>query len=251
MNYKKYLLIFILFASCSSIERIEPISKNQILRDSFKSNGFTLLFNDSLKNDKIVSKKIDERSLTIFQNNLKKGTSVKITNLLNNKSLIAKVGDNVSYPLFFNSVISKRIFTELEIDISEPYIQIYEINENSIFVAKKAKTFDEEKEVANKAPVDGISIKDLNVNNDTNKNNKKKKNFNYIIKIADFYFEDTAKMMKKRILNETNIKKVYINTISNNSFRVFLGPFKDLKSLENDFNSIKKLNFENIEFLKQ
>tara|TARA_B100000579_G_scaffold397950_1_gene377881 strand:+ start:1839 stop:2594 length:756 start_codon:yes stop_codon:yes gene_type:complete len=251
MNYKKYLLIFILFASCSSIERIEPISKNQILRDSFKSNGFTLLFNDSLKNDKIVSKKIDERSLTIFQNNLKKGTSVKITNLLNNKSLIAKVGDDINYPSFFNSVISKRIFTELEIDISEPYIQIYEINENSIFVAKKAKTFDEEKEVANKAPVDGISIKDLNVNNDTNKNNKKKKNFNYIIKIADFYFEDTAKMMKKRILNETNIKKVYINTISNNSFRVFLGPFKDLKSLENDFNSIKKLNFENIEFLKQ
>ena len=251
MNYKIYLLIFILIASCSSIEKIEPISKNQIIRDSFKSNGFTLLFKESLKNDKIVSKEIDERSLTIFQNNLKKGTSVKITNLLNNKSLIAKVGDDINYPSFFNSVISKRIFTELEIDISEPYIQIYEINENSIFVAKKAKTFDEEKEVANKAPVDGISIKDLNVNNDTNKNNKKKKNFNYIIKIADFYFEDTAKMMKKRILNETNIKKVYINTISNNSFRVFLGPFKDLKSLENDFNSIKKLNFKNIEFLKQ
>ena len=58
-------------------------------------------------------------------------------------------------------------------------------------------------------------------------------------------------MMKKRILNETNIKKVYINSISNNSFRVYLGPFKDLNSLENDFNSIKKLNFENIEFLKQ
>ena len=149
MNYKKYLSIFILIISCSSIERIENISKNQVIRDSFKSNGFTLVFTDSLKYDKIVSKKIDERSLIIFQNNLKKGTSVKITNLLNNKSLIAKVGDNISYPSFFNSVISKRIFTELEIDESEPYIQIYEINENSTFVAKKAKIFDEEKEVAN------------------------------------------------------------------------------------------------------
>ena len=251
MNYKKYLLIFIIIASCSTIERIEPISKNQVIRDSFKSNGFALVFKESLKNDKIVRKRIDERSLIIFQNNLKKGTSVKVTNLLNSKSLIAKVGDNVSYPSFFNSVISKRIFTELEIDESEPYIQIYEINQNSIFVAKKAKTFDEEKEVANKAPVDGISIKDLNKNNDSNKNIKKKRNFNYIIKIADFYFKDTANMMKKRILNETNIKKVYINSISNNSFRVYLGPFKDLNSLENDFNSIKKLNFENIEFLKQ
>jgi len=251
MNYKKYLSIFILIISCSSIERIENISKNQVIRDSFKSNGFTLIFTDSLKYDKIVSKKIDERSLIIFQNNLKKGTSVKITNLLNNKSLIAKVGDNISYPSFFNSVISKRIFTELEIDESEPYIQIFEINENSTFVAKKAKIFDEEKEVANKAPVDGISIKDLNKNNDSNKINKKKKNFNYIIKIADFYFKDTANIMKKRILNETDVKKVYINSISNNSFRVYLGPFKDLNSLKNDFNNIKKLNFENIEFLKQ
>ena len=32
------------------------------------------------------------------------------------------------------------------------------ISQNSTFVAKKAKTFDEEKKVAEKAPVDGIKI---------------------------------------------------------------------------------------------
>ena len=121
-----------------------------------------MVYKDSLKVDKIISKKLDKRSLIIFQKNLKKGSSVKITNLLNNKSLIAKVGDNAIYPDFFNSVISERIFIDLEIDYSEPYIKIYEVNQNSTFIAKKAKTFDEEKEVANKAPVDGISIKDLN-----------------------------------------------------------------------------------------
>ena len=251
MNFKKYLSIFILFASCTSIEKLPSISKNQIISDSFISRGFTLVYKDSLKDDKIISKKIDNRSLIIFQKNLKKGSSVKITNLLNNKSLIAKVGDNAIYPDFFNSVISERIFIDLEIDYSEPYIKIYEVNQNSTFIAKKAKTFDEEKEVANKAPVDGISIKDLNKTENSIEKNENKKKFSYIIKIADFYFKDTANMMKKRILNETNIVKVYIATISNNSFRVFLGPFKDLNSLENEFNNINKLNFENLEFIKQ
>ena len=251
MNFKKYLSIFILFASCTSIEELKSISKNQIISDSFISRGFTLVYKDSLKDDKIISKKLDKRSLIIFQKNLKKGSSVKITNLLNNKSLIAKVGDNAIYPDFFNSVISERIFIDLEIDYSEPYIKIYEVNQNSTFIAKKAKTFDEEKEVANKAPVDGISIKDLNKTENSIEKNENKKKFSYIIKIADFYFKDTANMMKKRILNETNIVKVYIATISNNSFRVFLGPFKDLNSLENEFNNIKKLNFENLEFIKQ
>ncbi len=251
MNFKKYISIFILFASCTSIEELKSISKNQIISDSFISRGFTLVYNDSLKDDKIISKKLDKRSLIIFQKNLKKGSSVKITNLLNNKSLIAKVGDNAIYPDFFNSVISERIFIDLEIDYSEPYIKIYEVNQNSTFIAKKAKIFDEEKEVANKAPVDGISIKDLNKTENSIEKNENKKKFSYIIKIADFYFKDTANMMKKRILNETNIVKVYITTISNNSFRVFLGPFKDLNSLENEFNNINKLNFENLEFIKQ
>ena len=44
-----------------------------------------------------------------------------------------------------------------------PYFTILEILDNSIFIAKKAKTYDEEKNVAIKAPVDGISISDLNV----------------------------------------------------------------------------------------
>ena len=33
------------------------------------------------------------------------------------------------------------------------------ISKNSTFVAKKAKTFEEEKNVAEKAPIDGIQIK--------------------------------------------------------------------------------------------
>ena len=54
---------------------------------------------------------MDNRGLTIFQKNLKKNTKVRIKNILNNKTVIAKVGNNSNYPLFNNSVILFLIFT--------------------------------------------------------------------------------------------------------------------------------------------
>jgi cell division protein FtsN len=56
--------------------------------------------------------------------------------------------------------------------------------------------------------------------------------------------------MLDRIINETKIKNPFIRTISNTKYRVLLGPFNDIKKLEDSFNKIKSLNFENIEILK-
>jgi hypothetical protein len=57
--------------------------------------------------------------------------------------------------------------------------------------------------------------------------------------------------MKKRIIEETKIKNVKINKLSSNNFRVYLGPFKDLKSIEKAFNDMDIIDFENIEIIKQ
>ena len=228
------------------------LTKNTIsnsLDNPFINKGFSLIYSDKFYDNKIISKKIDERSLIIFQKNLKKNTQVKITNLLNNKSLIAIVGKKAEYPLFNNSVISKRIATELQLDISEAYIEIIAISENSLFIAKKAKTFEEEKNVANKVPVKAISINDLNTNKIDNKKVLINK-FSYVIKIADFYFEDTASMMIKRIKDETNTQKPRIKKISNNQYRVYLGPFRNINSLQKSFNDINILEFDNIEIIK-
>ena len=163
--------------------------------------------------------------------------------------MLAKVGTRSYYPSFYNSVISKRIYDQLEIDIDEPYVEILEISENSIFLAKKAKTFDEEKNVADKVPVEDISINNLNIDAKESTINKKNK-FNYIIKIADFYYEDTANLMKKRIKSEIKLININIVKLSDTNYRVYLGPFKDLKSLKKAFNDIKIINFENIEIIK-
>ena len=250
MRYKIFnLLFFFILISCVNKPLIDTDST--ITKKSFFLNkGFALVYDDKFFNQKLIKGKIDQRSLIIFQKNLKKGTPVKITNLLNSKNIIAKVGKKTEYPFFYNSVISKRINDELELDKSEPYIEIKEIIQGSSFIAKKAKTHDEEKKVADKAPVDDIQIKELGKSKKKTILVKKDK-FKYIIKIGDFYFEKSAKLMKSRMLAETTIEKINIDKLSDNKFRVFIGPYDNLNSLKKSFNAISILEFDSIEIIKK
>ena len=242
------LIIFLFISNCTSTNLINN-KPNKTVINSFSNKGFALIYNENLFKQKIVSKKINEKSLIIFQKNLKINTQVKITNILNNKSIIATVGKKSEYPSFNNSVISIRIADELDLSINQPYVEILEILGNSIFVAKRAKTYDEEKNVAIKAPVDGISINDLNLNKKSDKKNYNKK-FSYTIKIADFYSNDTALMLSSRIKIESSIKNPKIKKISDKIYRVYLGPFNNINSLQKSYNDISILDFENIEIIK-
>jgi len=251
MLYKKKIFLFfiMLFVSNCTVINHTKIQTSQLLEDPFINKGFALIYNENHLKEKIISKKIDERSLIIFQKNLKKNTKVKITNIKNNKSIIATVGNNANYPSFNNSVLSIRIADEINLDKKEPYVEILEILENSVFVAKKAKTFEEEKKVATNVPVNNISISDLNstkIKSSTKATNK----FSYKIKIADFYFRDTALLLIDRINNETNVKDVKIEKIMENKYRVYLGPFYNINTLQKSFNDINILEFENIEIIK-
>ena len=250
MFYKNiiFIVIFILLSNCTAGTLIKNKPKTNLF-NSYTNRGFALIYNEDFYKKRIVSKKMNQRGFTIFQKNLKINTYVKITNILNNKSLIAKVGKFSDYPIFNNSVISIRIAKELDLDIDEPYVEIIEISENSMFVAKKAKTFDQEKNVAKKAPVKSIDISDLN----TIKINDKKKferKFSYEIKIADFFYDNTAKLMVNRIVNQTVVKNPKIKKINKEKYRVFLGPFNNINSLQKSYNDISILEFENIEIIR-
>ena len=251
MNFKKLLLtLLILFLSACNQFETNNKSLVYISDQKYSNTGFALIFNDKLIKEKKISKKIDNRSLLIFHNKIKKHSFVKITNPLNGKSIIAEViNNNVKFSDFYNSVITKRIADELSLNPKEPYIDLFLISKNSTFVAKKAKTFDEEKKVAQKAPVDGITIDNLGSEKEKETKTKMQK-FLYSIKIADFYYKNSAENMINRIKDETNIKKSTIKKLSKTKYRVLLGPFNDIKKLEKSFNEIKLLNFENIEILK-
>ena len=252
MNYKNLLLIFF-FTFLLSCEQYNSSKKiiDQDISFRYKNSGFALIYNDILKDEKKISKKIDNRSLLIFHKSLKKNSFVKITNPQNQKSIIAEVmSSKAKFSDFYNCVITARIAEELSLKTNEPYIDLVLISQNSTFIAKKAKTFNEEKNVAEKAPVDGIKIDNLVSGDEKKKVVIKDRNFKYSIKVADFYYKDTAKSMINRIVNETNIKNPIIKKISNTKYRVLLGPFDDIKKIEDTFNEIKSLNFENLEILK-
>ena len=241
--------MILFLTACQQIDGDRKVINNSNYL-KYSNTGFTLVYDEQLKKDNKISKKIDDRALVIFHKKIKKNSFVKITNPVNNKSIIAKViSNNAQFSDFYNSVITTRIANELSIDLNEPYVDLVLISENSTFIAKKAKTFDEEKNVAEKAPVDGITIDNLGT--ELNKKNKvKKNNFLYSIKIADFYYKDSAENMVLRIENETNLKNPLIKKLSKTKYRVLLGPFSDIKKLEQSFDEIKLLEFDNLEILK-
>ena len=213
----------------------------------YKNSGFALIYNEEM--NKI--KKLDSNSLYLYHDTLKVKSMVKITNPVNGKSLIAQVKSNrIEFSNFYNSVLSQLIAENLDLDIDRPYIEIVLISNKSTFVAKKTKTYEEEKNVAEKAPIDGILISDLNNKKKNKKKKVKKKNFSYSIKIADFYYKDTAKMMINRIRKSTTANNFKILRLSDTKYRVILGPFNDIKTLKESFEIMKALNFENLEILE-
>ena len=248
MKFKNLIILITLFllVGCEQHSINKSSKLNFKPEKKYKNLGFSLIYNDNLN-----IKKLENRSLLIFHKSLKSRSLVKIRNPLNDKFLIAEVKSNkVKFSSFYNSVISNRVAETLELDPSEPYIEITLISKDSTFVAKKAKIFEEEKEVAEKAPIDGIKIS--NLNNNSNNQSKKITNdkFSYSIKVADFYYKKTANLMISRIKEKTSIKNIKLIELSKTNYRVLLGPFNDINSLKESYEKMNSLYFENLEILK-
>ena len=240
------LISFILFVGCEQYTLKRSSKLNLKPEKKYQNTGFSLIYNDDLN-----LKKLENRSLQIFHKSLKSKSLVKITNLLNDKSLIAEVKSNrVEFSNFYNSVITSRIAEDLELNFNEPYIKITLISNNSTFIAKKAKIFEEEKEVAETAPVDGIKISNLNDSSNNQSKQISNNKFSYSIKVADFYYKKTANLMIDRIKTETSISDIKLIEISKTNYRVLLGPFNDINSLKKSFEKMNSLYFENLEILK-
>ena len=232
------------------IKEIQKIEKKKLVNIVYSNKGFALIYSDDTNNS--LGYKLDDTSINILSPNLPNGTPVRITNIINGKSLLTVVKNKTVLPIYYNSVITNRIVSELSINPSEPYVFIETINSNKLYVANDVKTFDEEKEVANKAPVEDIMVQSISL--ETKKKESKTENFvtnfNYIIKFADFYFEDSAIMLKNRLFEEYKIENILIKKLSQNNFRVYKGPYKDFEKLKKGFHNIENLDFDSIEIIK-
>ena len=73
MHYKIFIILLFFLNSCSAPDMgTREIFKKQDANNIFVNKGFGLMYEDNLFKNKEITKKIDDRSLIIFQKILKK-----------------------------------------------------------------------------------------------------------------------------------------------------------------------------------
>ena len=236
-------IIIFFFSACTNYN----VNKQILLEEKkfYSSSGFALIYDNDLYEQKIINKRLNNDQTVAFHSLLKRNTLIKITNPFTSKSVNAKIVRRASYPKLFNLVITKKIASILELDPENPYIEFSEIKKNITFIAKKANTFEEEKNVAAKVPVNEIEMDNLSqVNLDTNKKLIKKNNF--VIFISDFYYLDSANNLKQELVKQTKIDNFSVKKINNNQYRLQAGPFKDFNALKLIYVSLNNLGFDEL-----
>ena len=250
-----YIYLFVFIFSCTQDMKI--IKKHpKVIEPTYSSKGFALIYEDAIFENKIVNKKLNNDQDYVLHPFLKNNTLVNISNPLNSKSLTAKIKETIEYPSIYTVVITKKMAVSLDLDINNPYVEVLTIKKNDKFIAKKASIFEEEKNVANKAPVTSININDLSVSttksevkNSTTNSEVKKKKPSYIIDIAEFYFIESAETIKNRFEKEANLTNIKIKKISENKFKVYFGPYASFASMKETYFSLNELGFENLEII--
>ena len=243
INKIHILFILIFLYSCAGYE------KNKSAKDDkkiyYSSSGFALIYEDFLYEDKTINKKINNELILILHSTLKNNTPVRITNLKNSKSLETKVYKKANYPKIFSVVVTKKIASILDLDIENPFVEIIEIKKNKKFIAKEGNIFDEEKKVANTAPVDEIEMDNLTASV-IKKNKEASKKEKFMIVVSDFYYKDSAVSLKNDLSKKILLSNIFIKKINNKKYRLLIGPFKNFNALKTTYISLNNLGFESL-----
>ena len=236
MRYNFFLIIILLF-SCS------PINTGNYEKPSYNSKGFAYIYSIKDYENKLIKKKINTELDIVAHNEVKRGVLLKITNPKNGKNIILKNEYKLDYPDFYKVLITKPILLKIGLNENFPYVEVEEIKKNKSFVAKKAKTHDEEKQLNVKAPVEKVKIN--NISKTINKVSEKDPKF--VIILGNFYSLESAKLLRKRVKLESMLlkdKKISINKKNKHNYEVFLGPYKTIKMMKNDYIALQQINFD-------
>ena len=242
MNLNKIvsLILILHLHACANYKTTQKDDKQY-----YSSSGFVLIYEDSLYEKKIVNKKLNNENLSAMHSLLKINTPIKIINPDNQKSIETKIYKKGDYPKIFTMVISNEIASFLELDIDNPFVEIVEVKKNKTFIAKEGNTFEEEKKVADKAPVDEIKMDDL-TSNELKINKKSTKKGDFILVISDFYYLDTANNLKNELVKKININNISVKKINNNKYRLLVGPFESFNALKTTYINLNNLGFEGL-----
>jgi len=242
------LTSIVLLYSCADYKTQQ--AREGVEKNYYFSKGFALVYNEDLYYQKVVNKKFSDEKYGAMHNLLKVNTSVKIINPSNLKFVEIKISKKANYPKIFNIVLSRSVAFALELDMENPYVEVIEIKKNKTFVAKEGNTFEEEKNVSKKVPVDEVKI-DILTEQDVNTKKKIVKKNNFILVINDFYYFDSANDLKKVLREKIKVDNISIKKINNNKYRLLVGPFKNFNALKNTYISLNNLGFEELNIYKE
>ena len=261
MNLMKSVILLsliLLLGACANYKTDR--SKQTKERKFYSSNGFALIYkvglfeqggiDKKLNNNEVVDNKLNNEQIIAIHSSLKKNTLIKIINPESSKVVETKIFKKANYPKIFNIVLSKKIATILELDIDNPYVEVFEIKKNKTFIAKEGNIFEEEKTVVETAPVDEVEIDDLSEDQSNNEKKIIKKNF-FILIISDFYYYNSANNLKNELAKKTHINKFSIQKIHDNKYRLSVGPFKNFNALKSIYISLNKLGFEDLNIYRE
>jgi hypothetical protein len=230
----KYKIIFILLlSSCVNY------SYNGQNKSNYYSKGFAYI-------EHISSTNVIDDIFHVSHNQLKVGSKVRITNPDNNKSIEAIIKNKVKYDNFYKVMITKYIAKELNLDLDFPYVEVNEIKLNKSFIAKKAITENVEKKIANKAPVDKISIDNISIAEKIDSPKSK----TYSILVARFYNLSSAEFLREKltvILDDSNYQLINITKKNDKSYELLMGPYNTINKLKNDYTILNNSNFEDLD----
>ena len=230
----KYKIIVLLFLT-SCVNYSTNTHKNQL----YNSKGFANIISNSEKTN------YDKSKLLVYHNQLWSGTKIRITNPENNEFIDIQVNRKNTYDNFYKISISDSVAEKIKLDKDFPYVEINEIKKNKSFIAKKGNTQIEERKIANKAPVEKISIN--NISNEVKLTISKQRKFSIII--AEFYSKESAKNLMKKLQLTTaiNSKLIYIREKNKKNYELLMGPYSAVKSLKNDYIALNESGFEDLD----
>ncbi len=217
MRNKAIVLFFILITSCQNFSTYEN-------SNTYEKIGFA----DFTKNDDVIHRNIAPNS------------KVKITNLLNKKSIVVEVDKNSNYKKEREIIIPNKYIDLLELNYILPIVKIETLRTNKTFKADTVKIFDEEKKITQNIEIKNVDIIDLSKSNSSKNNNLNK----LIIYYGDFTFKNSALDMVSLLKREIkNLNPTVIQV--NKKFRVKVATITDISEFDIFFNKIVNTKFDN------
>ena len=203
--HKRILFIFFFFIiSCSN--------KYQV----YEKTGFAGVS----KNKKIISY-------------LQKDSLIKITNKNNKISKVYKVDEQLKSTDPRIIYLPEIVYDEISLNREFPLVLVQSMRENKSFIAKKAKTFDEEKKINKKVKIETIEVLKID--------NRKVVTKKIFLDFGPFYYKTYSETLFRLLsLNIKNKKLIYKDYAPKNHI-ISIGPLKNLTEYDNIYLKLGKI----------